>query len=178
MKLPSGRLVRERVVTDLGTVLSTALSDELTGYALLESQDALLLDADGVGVVTFDEGIPRVAYHTGTDSAGEGALADVAVAGPYRLELYELDPGGLTEIHDTDAWTVPPGLPAEQLAGEPELAARTRAAAGTERVDRDSEHAGESAVEAFLDDEETIADIQQRAREQATERAEEWGFRR
>jgi hypothetical protein len=177
MKLPSGRLVRERVVTDLGTVLATALDDELTGYALLESQDALLLDADGVGVVIFTDGIPRVAYHTGTDSGGEDALADVAVAGPYRLELYELDAAALADIHDTDAWTVPPGLPAEQLTGDPTLADRTRTVAGVDQQAADGD-AEASAVESFLDDEETIADIQQRAREQATERAEEWGFRR
>lgn len=53
MRLPQGSLVRERVVTDVGTVLSTALDERLTGYARLESQDALLLDADGVGVLTF-----------------------------------------------------------------------------------------------------------------------------
>jgi len=178
MKLPSGRLVRERVVTDVGTVLTTALDSEVTGYALLESQDALLLDADGVGVVTFAEGVPTVAYHTGTDSAGEDALADIAVAGPYRLELYELDEPDLTEIHDTDALTVPPGLPAEHLAGDPQLAERVRAVATTEPTAEEAAATGDSAVEAFLEDEETIAEIQRRAREQAQERAEEWDFRR
>ncbi len=178
MKLPSGRLVRERVVTDLTTVLATALDSGLTGYALLESQDALLLDADGVGVLTFADGVPAVAYHTGTDSAGEEALADIAVAGPYRLELYELDDAALAEVHDTDPMTIPPELPAEQLAGDPQLAERTLEAAATEQRDESDETTGDSAVEAFLDDEETIAEIQQRAREQAQERAEEWGFRR
>jgi len=178
MKLPSGRLVRERVVTDLATVLATALDSGLTGYALLESQDALLLDADGVGVLTFADGVPAVAYHTGTDSPGKDALADIAVAGPYRLELYELDAAALAEVHDTDPMTIPPELPAEQLAGDPQLAERTLEEAATEQRDESDETAGDSAVEAFLDDEETIAEIQQRAREQAQERAEEWGFRR
>ena len=57
MKLPSGRLQRRRVVNDLATPLRHALEDRLTGYCRLESQDALLLSADGLGVVTFDCGV-------------------------------------------------------------------------------------------------------------------------
>jgi hypothetical protein len=179
MKLPQGRLVRERVVTDLGTVLSTALDAELTGYARLEAQDALLLDAEGVGVLTFERGVPTVAYHTGTDDGGASALADIAVAGPYRLELYELDAETLGTVHDTESLRVSPELPAERLAGNHDLAERTLAATPNDRGrdnTKNSEAAG--AVEAFLDDEETIMAIQSRAREQAEERAEEWDFRR
>jgi len=178
MKLPSGRLVRERVVSDVGTVLSTALDSDLTGYALLESQDALLLDAEGIGVLTFDDGVPTVAYHTGTDNAGEDALADIAVAGPYRLELYGLDETDLAAVHDTDALTVPSASPAEQLAGDPQLADRTLDAAETEQQERSEESDDRGAVEAFLEDEERIDEIRQRAREQAAERAEEWNLRR
>jgi hypothetical protein len=178
MKLPQGRLVRERVVTDVGTVLSTALEANLTGYARLESQDALLLDADGVGILTFAAGIPTVAYHTGSDSAGGDALADIAVAGPHRLELYELDDDALTDIHDTESLRLRPDLPAERLAGDPDLAERTRRAAPSERVRRGEETGSSGAVEAFLDDEETITSIQERAREQAEQRAAEWDLRR
>lgn len=179
MKLPQGRLVRERVVTDLGTVLTTALESQLTGYARLESQEALLLDAEGVGVLTFDAGVPTVAYHTGTESGGAGALADIAVAGPYRLSLYELPAESLVDIHDTESLCLSPGLPAERLAGDPELAERTRTAAPSERQEKERAATDEGgAVEAFLEDEETIATIQERAREQARERADEWNLRR
>lgn len=180
MKLPRGRLQRQRVVSDLATPLASALDAELTGYARLESQDALLLAADGVGVLTFDRGVPVVAYHTGTDSGGPAALADLAVAGPYRLELYELDGAVLGEIHGADDLTVPPGMPAERLAGDPGLADRTRSVAPADRlVDPSSAASGErqpGAVEAFLDDEEKIAKIRERAREEAERRAKEWGF--
>lgn len=179
MKLPQGQLVRERVVADVGTVLWTALENELTGYARLESQDALLLDADGVGVLTFEDGIPMVAYHTGTDSAGADALADIAVAGPYRLELYELADDELTAVHESEQLRLSPELPANRLAGDPELVERTLTATPDERTVENEETADEDgAVEAFLDDEAKVASIQERAREQARERAKEWGFRR
>lgn len=54
MKLPRGRLVRRRVVTSPATALEGALDVGLTGYARLASQDVLLLDSDGVGVLTFE----------------------------------------------------------------------------------------------------------------------------
>ena len=73
MKLPRGRLVRRRVVADPATPLATALDEGLTGYVRLESQDALLLDGDGLGVITFSDGVPRAAYHTGTDRGGPPA---------------------------------------------------------------------------------------------------------
>ena len=173
MKLPRGSLVRQRVVSDPGTALASALDAELTGYARLESQDALLLDAEGVGVLTFADGVPRAAYHTGTDRGGPEALADIAVAGPYRLELYELDRDVLREVHGAESLTVPPGMPAERLAGDGELAERTRAAAPDRGGDAED---GRDPVEAFLDDEERIEAIRERAREEAEQRAAEWGF--
>ena len=178
MRLPQGRLVRRRVVSDPGTALSNALETELTGYARLESQDALLLDADGVGVLTFEDGIPVVAYHTGTDSGGQDALADIAVAGPYRLELYELAADVLADVHATRELRVPPETPAERLASDPTLAERTREAAPDGRCDGATRKTDDepSAVEAFLDDEEKIATIQERARAEAEERAAEWDF--
>jgi hypothetical protein len=175
MKLPRGRLVRQRVIEDPATALERALDGELTGYARLESQDALLLDAEGAGVLTFEDGVPVAAYHTGTDNAGPDALADIAVAGPYRLELYELDADALAPVHDTGEFRVGPGTPAERLAGDADLAARARDAAPPEWVERESAPAeGTSAVEAFLEDEHRIAEIRQRAREEAEQRAAEW----
>jgi hypothetical protein len=178
MKLPQGRLVRKRVVSDLGTVLSHALDAGLTGYARLESQDALLLDADGVGVLTFEDGVPVVAYHTGSDASGRATLADIAVAGPFLLELYRLDADVLAEVHATEEFRIPPDTPAERLAGDPHLAERTRERAPAERLadGEDRETAEVSAVEAFLDDEEKVAAIRERAREEAKARAAEWGF--
>lgn len=176
MKLPRGRLQRRRVVSDVATPLANALDAELTGYARLESQDALLLSADGVGVLTFEAGIPVVAYHTGTDAGGPAALADIAVSGPYRIELFELDAETLEDVHAAEDLTVPPGMPARRLAGDPALAERTRerapAAARTREADSTTDAPG--AVEAFLADQAKIEAIQQRAREEAERRAVEW----
>ncbi|WP_267161490.1 hypothetical protein [Halovenus salina] len=172
MNVPQGRLRRHRVVTDLTTPLEHALDDELTGYARLEPQDTLLLDSDGAGVVTFEEGVPRVAYHTGTEASGADALTDIAVAGPCRVELYEVEIDALAEVHETTELAVEPGAPAEQLAGDPDLARRTRECAPTDQaVDPDHD-----AVSAFLDDEERIAEIKEAARAEAESRASDWGF--
>jgi hypothetical protein len=175
MKLPRGRRARRGACEAPATALARAHAADLTGYARLESQDELLLDADGVGVLTFERGVPVAAYHTGTDSAGPDALADIAVAGPYRLELYELDAEALAAVHDTGVFRVGPGTPAERLAGDAALAARTREAAPADRVERESvPGAGTSAVEAFLEDEARIEEIRERAREEAERRAAEW----
>ncbi|MFB6308795.1 MAG: hypothetical protein ABEH35_05640 [Haloarculaceae archaeon] len=184
MKLPEGRLVRSRVVDEPRHPLADALDRELTGYAVLEPQDTLLLDGDGRGVLTFENGVPVVAYHTGSDRGGPAALADLAVPGPYHVELYAVDGDDLAPIHDEPAVRVPPGMPAERLAGDPALAASTRRAAPDEDRDREpatggaseDDRADQSAVEAFLEDEEKIEAIRQRAREEASERAQEWGF--
>jgi len=187
MKLPAGRLVRSRVVTDPRTPLVDALDRELTGYAVLEPQGSLLLDGDGAGVVTFRDGAPVVVYHTGTDRGGPRALADLAASGPYDLELFALDADDLASVHDREAFRVPPGMPAERLAGDQTLADRTRNAAPRSVVDSDGTgdcdatgpaDTGEDvgAVEAFLDDEAKIEAIRQQAREEAQARAEKWGF--
>lgn len=176
MKLPRGRLQRRRVVSDVATPLANALDAELTGYARLESQDALLLSADGVGVLTFEAGIPVVAYHTGTDAGGPAALADIAVSGPYRIELFELDAETLADVHAAEELTVPPGMPARRLAGDPALAERTRerSPAAASAREAESTTGTPGAVEAFLADEAKIEAIQQRAREEAERRAVEW----
>ncbi|MFB6185228.1 MAG: hypothetical protein ABEI96_11795 [Haloarculaceae archaeon] len=175
MKLPEGRLRRSRAVTDPGTALSNALDRRLTGYAILEPQDALLLDGDGVGVVTFENGVPVLAYHTGTDRGGPEALADLAASGPYWLELYAVDPAALESLHETPALCVPPAMPADRL-GDTDLAERTRRHAPDDRIADAAAADSLAPVEAFLDDEAKIEHIRERAREEAAARAEEWGF--
>lgn len=182
LDFPEGTLVRSRVEPDAAAPLSTALDRELTGYALLEPQDALLLDGDGAGVVAFEDGVPRLAYHTGTGRGGPNALADLAAPGPYDVELRKLSADELPE-GDADC-RVSPGMPADRLAGDPQLADRTRTAApaawmedaGDDGSARGDEAGSLDAVEAFLEDEEKIAATRDRAREEAKERAVEWGL--
>lgn len=177
MNLPQGYLRRQRVVTDLATPLERALETGLTGYVRLQSQDELLLDSEGVGVLTFDDGVPGVAYHTGSDRGGTDALTDIAVAGPYRVALYELDTTELTIAHEEPTLQVEPGEPAEHLAGDTALAQRTRERAPSDRVNEDSTDKKDTdAVSAFLDDEERIAEVQAAARHEAERRAADWGF--
>ncbi len=167
--IPDGELLRARVVTDLAAPLEDALDRRLDGYAVLSPRETLLSDDDDGGVITFEDGIPALAYHAGTDRGGPPALADIG-AGPHQLELYDLDPAHLTVPHTTDELRVPPGMPAERLAGAPDLADRTR------RVADDPETADDGAVAAFLDDEDAIENIRETARAEAERRAEEWGF--
>ena len=175
--LPEGTLVRSRVEPDAAAPLASALDRELTGYAVLEPQDALLLDGDGAGVLVFEDGVPRLAYHTGTGRGGPSALADLAAPGPYDVELRELP---AEKLPDDDAdLQVSPGMPADRLAGDPELAEQTRNVAPAEWEDGsngESEDDSLDAVEAFLEDEEKIDAIRDRAREEAKERAEQWGL--
>ncbi|WP_248897821.1 hypothetical protein [Haloplanus halobius] len=172
MRIPRGRLRRSRVVDDPGTALATALDRELTGYAVFEPQDAVLLDDETRGVVTFEDGVPVLAYCTDTDRGGADALADMSGPGPYNVDLYELDRSALADAHDADDLRVSPSLPAERLTDDRELVTRTRDRAPAERLGHDDT----AAVEAFLDDESQIEAIRERAREEAQTRAEEWGL--
>lgn len=167
--IPEGELLRSRVVTDLSPALEDALDRRLDGYVVLAPRDALLGDTDDRGVVTFEGGVPRLAYHAGTDRGGPPALADVA-PGPYRFELYALDAATLSVPHDADELRVPPGNVAERLAGDGALAERTRAVAGAE------EEPDGGALEAFLEDEAAVEEIRESARAEAERRAAEWGF--
>jgi hypothetical protein len=185
MKLPRGRLDKSRVVTDPRDTLADVLDRELTGYAVFESQETLLLDGEGRGVITFTDGVPVLAYHTGTDRGGPPALADLAVPGPYHVSLYALDAADLESAHDAADLRVPPGMPAERLGGDPALADSTRRSAPDERlsstVDDDAATpedgaTEQSAVEAFLDDTEKIEAIKDQARSEARERAQQWEF--
>ncbi|WP_254536957.1 hypothetical protein [Halomarina litorea] len=174
LDLPQGTLVRSRVVSGVGTVLADALERDLTGYAVLAPQSSLLLDDAGRGVVTFEAGVPVLAYHTASDVGGAEALADLPASGPCRAALYRLDTAHLETVHDTPALRVPPGMPAERLAGDHELAERTRERAPDDRGDAPSD--GPGAVEAFLADEERIEAIRAEARSEAARRADEWGL--
>lgn len=171
--IPDGDLVRSRVVPDARTVLEDALDRRHTGYAVVSPA----LDGGGDAVLTFADGVPALAYHTRTDAGGVAALAAVPTPGPYRLDLYELPESSLAAAHAVDEVRVPPGAPADRLAGAPDLAERTRRRAPADRLRRGDSGADEpSAVEAFLADEERIERLRERAREEAERRAEEWGF--
>ncbi|MFB6195145.1 MAG: hypothetical protein ABEI80_03165 [Haloplanus sp.] len=172
MRIPRGRLLRSRVVDDPGTVLATALDRRLTGYAVFEPQDAVLLGDETRGVVTFDDGVPVLAYCTDTDRGGAAALDDMASPGPYSVDLYELDRSALAAAHEADDLRIAPGLPADRLADDRDLVTRTRERAPDDRLGND----GTAAVEAFLDDESQIDAIREQAREEARARAEEWGL--
>lgn len=175
MNLPRGELLRKRVVSDVAEALRTALEREVTGYLRLSSQDTLLLAEEGVGVITLEEGIPVVAYHTGTQRSGPAALGDMAIPGPYGMELYALEPATLRQVHDASEMRVAPASPARQLAGDPALAGRTTEAAPADLVqETDTGSPAGDAVEAFLDDEEKIRELKARARKEARERAAEW----
>lgn len=172
LHIPRGRLVRSRVVPDVRTVLVDALDRDLTGYVVVEPQSALLLGDDGAGVMTFEDGVPVLAYHTGTDEGGATGLAAFAGTGPCHVDCYELDASALAEAHDTPELQVPAGMPAERLAGDPALADRTR-----ERAPDDRQAPTEpDAVVAFLDDADRIEAIRREARDEARRRAEEWGL--
>jgi len=172
MNIPRGELLRSRVVDDPGAALAAALDRRLTGYAVFEPQDALLLGDETRGVVTFEDGVPVLAYCTETDRGGADALADVAGPGPYSVELYELDRTALAEAHEADDLRVSPGLPAERLGTDRDLVTRTREAAPDDRLGTDDT----DAVEAFLADESQIEAIREQARNEARSRAEEWGL--
>lgn len=177
MNFPDGRLQKSRVVADPRDPLAEALDRSLTGYAVFESQDALLLNAEGRGVVTFRAGVPTRAYHTGTGRGGPAALADLAVPGPYHVAMYAAGADTLDGFLG-DGWVIPPGMAAERLAGDPALARSTRRAAPDDRVPDPAGAAEASAepgaVEAFLDNEEKIEAIREQARAEARERAAQW----
>ena len=174
LTIPRGTLLRSRVVSDVGTTLSRALDRELTGYATLVPQETLLLSGEARGVITFADGVPVLAYNTVTDSGGPDALAELAVPGPYRVELYAVDAGGLAAAHEGEALRVAPDAAATELADDAGLAARTREAAPDERLGDGADE--DDAVAAFLADDDRIDAIREQARSEARDRAAEWGL--
>jgi hypothetical protein len=173
VEIPEGDLRRSRVVADLGVTLRSALDRGLTGYVVVEPQDALLLDDGGRVVLTFEDGVPVLAYDPATDTGGDAALGDVDTAGPSRVEVYELPTDALASAHRSEDLRVPPAGPAERLASDSDLAARTREAAPADRL---AEADGPSAVEEFLADADRIEEIREEARAEAAARADEWGL--
>lgn len=174
MRLPRGDLVRSRTATAPDDALAWALDAGHTGYLVLEPADALLGADDDACVLTLVDGVPTLAYHTGSERGGPPALAAVAGAGPYSVDCYAADGDALDAVPDADDLAVAPGAPAERLAGDAGLAERTRAAAPDERVG--AEAAAADPVEAFLADEERLDAIRDRAREEARRKAAEWGL--
>ncbi|MFP4218162.1 MAG: hypothetical protein ACLFR6_04910 [Salinarchaeum sp.] len=170
-----GQLLQSRVIENFGRMLEMALEDRLTGYVRIESGDALVLDTGERGVITFEDGVPMVAYHAGRDVAGERALATLSTLGPFRVDVYALESARLATIHADRALSIPPGRPAERLAGDPGLARRTRAAAPEDRLEA-TRRDDDDALAAFLADEERIEAIREQAREEAERRAAAWGF--
>lgn len=176
MKLPRGDLAASRVLEDHSRALRDALEDALTGYLVFEPGSTLLLADDGAGVVTFADGVPTVAYHTGTDRGGADALADLAGPGPVKVERRVVPPAELAPVHEADGHDVlfvAPGEPARVLAGDHALAERTRERAPDDHVERDDRG---DPLAAFLADEDRIAAIKAEARADAERRADEWGF--
>lgn len=165
--IPEGELLRSRVLTSLAPALSEILDQRLDGYVVLSSP--LGAESDRC-VITFEGGVPVLAYHARTDRGGPPALDDIG-SPPYQFELYALDADALELPHRTDELRVAPGAVAERLTDDPAVADRTREMAG-EALDERSQ----DTVEAFLDDEAAIADIKASAREEALDRADEWGF--
>ena len=179
LAIPRGELLQSRVVADVGETLERVLDRELTGYATLVPQETLLSAGDARGVLTFETGVPVLAYDTATDRGGAAALASIAVPGPYRVELYAVARSKLEAAHATTALRVPPDAPATELADDPALAARTRDAAPADRWPDESgggERGDGDAVTAFLADDDRIAAIREQAREEARARAAEWGL--
>ncbi|ELZ44462.1 hypothetical protein C464_13765 [Halorubrum coriense DSM 10284] len=174
LTIPRGTLLRSRVVSDVGTTLSRALDRGLTGYATLVPQETLLLSGEAKGVLTFEDGVPVLAYNTVTDSGGPDALAELAVPGPYRVELYAVDPSGLAAAHGEEALRVAPDAAATELADDAALADRTREAAPADRLRDDADE--DDAVAAFLADDDRIDAIREQARSEARDRAAEWGL--
>jgi len=165
-----GDLVRARVVEDLDRVLGAVLDRGFTGHVAIEPGDTLLFDDDGRAILALADGLPRYAYHAGVDRGGPAALDALVSAGPYRVECYACP---RTVVGDRSPGApVDPAAPAQRLTDNDALVRRTRAAA----PDADPADPDIDAVEAFLEDEETVEAIRERAREEASRRAADWGL--
>lgn len=176
MKLPRGDLVASRVVDDYVVALRDALETAVTGYLVLEPGATLLTEADDAGVLTLVDGVPVLASHTGTGRGGPGALADLAGPGPVQVDRRVVASAPLADVHDVDgrdALAVAPGEPARVLAGDHDLAARTRDRAPDDHPGRGDDP---DPLDAFLGDDDRVAAIREEARAEAERRAEEWGF--
>ncbi|WP_156105697.1 hypothetical protein [Halobellus rufus] len=171
--IPEGDLIRSRTDADVGDTLSGVLDRDLTGYVVFEPQGSILLGDDERAVLTFEAGVPVLAYHPASDAGGEDAL-DALSGSLFHAAVYELPPDALEAAHGVEELRVRPTAPARRLAGDERLADRTRAAAPE---DRRSEERDASSVADFLADAERIEEIKAEARAEAQARADEWGLR-
>lgn len=170
--IPEGELCRSRTDADVGDTLSRVLDRELTGYVVFEPGGSILLGDDERAVVTFEDGVPVLAYHPGSDAGGDDAL-DALSGRLFHTAVYELSPDDLRPAHRVENLRVDALAPARRLADDAALVERTREAAPEGRL---SEDGGTSAVEAFLADTESIESIREEARAEAESRAAEWGL--
>jgi hypothetical protein len=171
-RIPEGELCRSRTDADVGETLASALNRELTGYVVFEPRGSILRGSDERAVLTFESGVPVLAYHPGSDAGGPDAL-DALAGGPFHADVYELPPATLEAPHRVEELRVDPTAPARRLAGDDALVERTRAVAPEDRL---TEAEGPSAVEAFLADAERVETIREEARAEARARAAEWGL--
>ncbi len=170
--IPEGRLCRSRTDADAGETLAGVLDRRLTGYVVFEPQGSILRGGDERAVLTFENGVPVLAYHAPSDAGGTDALAALS-GGVFHAESYELSAEALAAAHRVDALRVPPTAPADRLADDDALIERTRAAAPDDRL---GDEPDASAVAEFLADADRIEEIRQEARAEAEERAAEWGL--
>ena len=170
--IPEGELRRSRTDADVAETLADALDRELTGYVVFEPRGSILRDDDDRAVLTFETGVPVLAYHAAEDVGGWDAL-DSLPGGPFHTEVYELPAESLSAAHRVEELRVGPTAPARELADRDALVERTRTAAPEDRL-ADEESA--SAVEEFLADTERIEAIREEAAAEAEARAAEWGL--
>jgi hypothetical protein len=170
--IPEGELRRSRTDADVGETLSDVLDRELTGYVVFEPQGSILLGDGERAVVTFEDGVPVLAYHPASDAGGDDAL-DALSGSLFHAAVYELPPEDLAAAHRVEELRVDPLAPARRLVGDGALVEQTREAAPDDRLTPEGET---SAVEAFLADAESIEAIREEARAEAESRAAEWGL--
>ncbi|MDQ2053095.1 MULTISPECIES: hypothetical protein [Halobellus] len=170
--IPEGELCRSRTDADIGETLAGVLDRELTGYVVFEPQGSILFGNDERAVLTFEAGVPVLAYHSASDAGGRAAL-DALTGDLFHAEVYELAADALAAAHRVEELRVAPSAPADVLADDETLVDRTRDAAPEDRL---ADAAGASAVEAFLADADRIDAIRDEARAEAQARAAEWGL--
>jgi len=170
--IPEGQLCRSRTDADVGETLAEALDRDLTGYVVFEPQGSILRGGDERAVLTFEAGVPVLAYYAPSDAGGTDAIAALS-GGLFHAESYELPAEALADAHRVEALRVPPTAPADRLTDDDALIERTRAAAPDDRLEDGSDA---SAVAEFLADPDRIDAIRQEARAEAEERAAEWGL--
>ncbi|WP_144902071.1 hypothetical protein [Halobellus captivus] len=171
-QIPEGELCRSRTDADVGDTLAGVLDRELTGYVVFEPQGSILLGDDERAVLTFEDGVPVLAYHPASDTGGDGAL-DVLSGQLFHAAVYELPLDALEAAHEVVDLRVDPTAPARRLADDEALVDRTREAAPEGRL---SDERDTSAVEEFLADADRIEEIRSEARAEAQARASEWGL--